>query len=197
MNVTLGEASAAEAGVALGTWRVTAVCGVVAVAVATGVALPGVLAVGTTATAVVFGAACSVDVREHRLPNRLMATAAAIVAATAAAAAALGDVRFVDSIRGALTGVVLSGAAVLAVVWLVRPNAIGGGDVKMLGVAGAMLGVADPLAALVAGWVGVVVQLIASVVLRRRHLPFGPALFAGFVVGAMSTLLFHASGTMS
>lgn len=195
MNVTLSEARATGAGVLLGTWRAAAVCGVVAVAVATGVALPGVLAVASTATAIMFGVACSVDIREHRLPNRLMAAAAGIVATTVATAAALSDVRFVDSIRGALIGVVLSGTVVLAAVWLVRPNAIGGGDVKMLAVAGAMLGVADPLAALVAGWVGVVVQLVAGIVLRRRHLPFGPALFAGFVVGAMSTLWFHTSGT--
>lgn len=199
MNVVFaGEASAAGSRVAVAMWRAAAASGVVAVAAATWVALPAVLASGSTATAIMLAAACSVDIREHRLPNRLMAAAGGIVAATVVTAGALGDVDVVDAARGLAVGVWMSGAVLLGGVWLVRPSAMGGGDVKMLAVAGAMLGVADPRVALVAGWVGVVLGLVAGILLRRRRLPFGPALFAGYVVGAVSTLWFHSAvGTTS
>jgi hypothetical protein len=45
----------------------------------------------------------------------------------------------------------LSGAVALALVWLVTPQSIGGGDVKMLAVQGAALGVVDPRVAFVCG----------------------------------------------
>ena len=139
-----------------------------------------------------FVAASAVyDLRCCVIPNEFVAPASACVAVCAAlmivSGAAPGDLA-----AGAVAGAVMSGAVVLFVIWLVRADLIGGGDWKLLTVIGVALGMVDPLAAGTAGVVAVAAQVIASVVTRRRMLPFGPALLAGHTMGAISTIWFHA-----
>jgi prepilin signal peptidase PulO-like enzyme (type II secretory pathway) len=52
---------------------------------------------------------------------------------------------------------------------------------------GAALGLIDVAIAAVAGFMAVSTQLAASVLLRRRIMPFAPALLVGTVVAALLT----------
>jgi prepilin signal peptidase PulO-like enzyme (type II secretory pathway) len=133
------------------------------------------------------------DLRTQRIPNSAIMFAAAALVYLGVIAVGFERVAPADVLGGAAWGLLLSGAVALALVWLVAPHLIGGGDVKLLAVQAAALGVVDPRAAFVCGTVAVIVQLVASAVLRRRHLPFAPALYAGFAVGVLSTIWLHTN----
>lgn len=167
----------------------------VAGAVATGVAfgalvlrvgadavLPAFLAVTAVGTAVAI-----VDLREKRIPNRMLLVAAPVLAALLVAGALL---------RGEperLVGV-LAGAAAMFVLYfviaLVAPAAMGMGDVKLAALLGAALGamgltgwLVGLLAAFLIGGVVAVVALVAGRVGWRGSIPFGPWMVAGTLVG--------------
>ena len=124
------------------------------------------------------GMAAVVDVRSARIPNELVvALVCAVLARVVVIASQHGPMMAV--VADVTMGVVVSGGLAMFVVWLVRPQAIGGGDWKLLAAVGAAFGLIDVAAAAVAGVVAVAVQLVASAVLRRRVLPFAPALLAG------------------
>jgi leader peptidase (prepilin peptidase) / N-methyltransferase len=134
------------------------------------------------------------DARTHRIPNRVAAAALAAFVA-GAAVTALGDHRGpVELSVGAFAGFLLSGAPMLGLMWLVRPASIGAGDVKLLSVQGATIGVLAPFASALLLLGGVLLALVAAVLVGRRHsVPLAPGLAAGFlaatVVGIATNVL--------
>jgi leader peptidase (prepilin peptidase) / N-methyltransferase len=134
-----------------------------------------------------------IDARTCRIPNRV-AVAALFAFLAGAVVTAIGDHRPSGEVAGAaLVGVVASGAPLLALVWLVRPASVGAGDVKLLTVQGATIGLLAPLAAPLVLLGGTLGGLVFSIVLRRRGVPLGPGLAAGFiaalVVGIIANVL--------
>lgn len=121
----------------------------------------------------VLALAALVDVREHKLPNRLVGAALAVVFAGVLSTTTAAP------LISALSGMVLAGGLML----LVRmTRGVGMGDVKMAAVIGASTGaaalVAAPLAIAIAALVAVMYGLLA----HRRRLPLGPALWAGWAI---------------
>ncbi|GAA3024516.1 prepilin peptidase [Microbacterium dextranolyticum] len=134
-----------------------------------------------------------IDVRIHRLPNAIVLPAYPVLA-LAFAAACLAGAPWGGLVRAALAGAVLF--AFFAALRLVRPGAMGGGDVKLAGVVGAALGwigwtavVVGTLAAFVAG------GLVGAVLIGTRRatgataIPFGPFLLFGLWAGAALSLM--------
>jgi leader peptidase (prepilin peptidase)/N-methyltransferase len=131
----------------------------------------------TAAAAAVFVAAllaiATVDVRERRVPNRIVLPAAALVLALRT----LGD----PSPEWAIAA--LAAFALLLVPALMRPAGLGMGDVKLMLLLGAMLGRETLLALLV----GLVAAALPSLVLLARGrrgttLPLAPFLALGGLV---------------
>jgi leader peptidase (prepilin peptidase)/N-methyltransferase len=152
----------------------------------------GALVSGRSVTAAVVGVgavaglAAIEDLRSRCIANDLMLVGAACVGVGALAAVVL-DGREPSRVVGdVLLGVVASGVCVLAAIWVLRPGLIGGGDVKLLGVLGAALGLFAPL---VAGLVGPVAVLVAggmALAARSRRVALGPGLVVGFLVAAVA-----------
>jgi leader peptidase (prepilin peptidase)/N-methyltransferase len=121
------------------------------------------------------------DVRTHRLPDRiLLPGGTAVLTLLAAAAAVIGAP---DRVAGLGGGAALAFAVCLAV-HLARPAEFGGGDVKLAGLCGAVLGWYGPEAVasgialgFVAGGVAAGGVVLAGV--RGRAIAFGPFLLFG------------------
>jgi leader peptidase (prepilin peptidase)/N-methyltransferase len=129
--------------------------------------------------------ASAVDVRLHRLPDRLTAGATLLVtAAVAMAAVVTGDVELLG--RAAAGAALLAG--LLLLVHLCSPRGMGFGDVKLgvpLGLAVGATGVAHVVVALVvASLIGAVAGLVVLARYRDRvrAFAFGPCLCAGAVL---------------
>jgi len=157
-----------------------------AVVVATGAAIASLAGTAAAqvppATGVTLAAllpAVLVDVIERRLPNRLVAAAATVgLAVLLAHVLAIGrQAPVVDPVLGALA----MGGPLLAM-HLVAPSAIGFGDVKLALVAGAALGLVDPVAGLVALAIGSAGAAVVGAVRRRSTVAFGPGLLGGAIV---------------
>ena len=147
-------------------------------------ARPAALAVGWAAGAgVVLG---SVDLLTHRLPDRVTYPAAVVCAA-----ALLVDAAVLGS-WPALVRALAAAAAALAVAglgWLLSPQGLGLGDVKLLGLIGLVLGwfgwgvlLAAVFLGLLAGAAVSLLLLAARRVGWRTAIPFGPPLLAGAVL---------------
>lgn len=169
----------------------TRVTGAVVTAIAFGVltgrvggdaVLPAFLATMAAGTAISI-----VDLRERRIPNRMLLVAGPVVTALLVAGLLL---------RGEPSRLlaVLVGAAALFVLYfviaLIVPAAMGMGDVKLAALLGGALGAVGLtgwLLGLVAAFlIGGVVAIIALVTRRvgvRGSIPFGPWMVAGALVG--------------
>ena len=156
--------------------------GVLALRVGADVVLPAFLAVTAAGTAISI-----VDLREKRIPNRMLLVATPVVVVLLAAGLLL---------RGEperLLGVLAGAAAMFALYFLIAliaPAAMGMGDVKLAALLGGALGAAGLtgwlvglLAAFLIGGIVAVVALIAGRVGWRGSIPFGPWMVAGTVVG--------------
>jgi len=136
-----------------------------------------------------------VDARTGRIPNVVAGTALAAFLA-GVIVTAVGDHRgLLEVAAGALAGFVLSGAPLLGLLWVVQPSGIGAGDVKLLSVQGATIGLLAPLAVPLMLLGGVVVASGQSALFgRRRTMPLGPGLavgyFAAIVAGTAGNVLF-------
>ena len=124
-------------------------------------------------------AAAAIDVKLRIVPNRLLAPGAlwALAATVLLAPDELAD----RALAGALAFLAMLAPA------LVRPGALGMGDVKLAGVMGLYLG-ASVVPALLVAFVGGAVAGAALLVrhgrrARRAALPFAPSLALGGVVG--------------
>jgi leader peptidase (prepilin peptidase)/N-methyltransferase len=123
------------------------------------------------------------DVLEHRLPNRLVATAgAAGIAGVTLSWLATASVPLVPLLAGVLCGALLLVLALL--------GGMGMGDAKLA----AALGLASPTATVALLWPTLAFLLggMASVAVmirrgRHAHIPFGPFLLAGYF-GALLVL---------
>jgi leader peptidase (prepilin peptidase) / N-methyltransferase len=142
--------------------------------------LPAYLVVGALGVALGY-----VDVREHRLPDALVAAALAAGGLLLAIAAALTS--WAPYGRAWITAVVMFlaflGLAVL------RPADLGMGDVKLAGVLGLMLGWLGWSVAVLGSFLGFLVGGLAGVLLllagragRRTPIPFGPFMLLGALV---------------
>jgi leader peptidase (prepilin peptidase)/N-methyltransferase len=136
----------------------------------------------------VAGTAISiVDLRERRIPNRMLLVAGPTVAVLLVAGLMLrGD-------PGRILAMLGGAAALFAlyfVIALIAPAAMGMGDVKLAALLGAALGAAGWtawLAGLLAAFlIGGIVSLVALATRRvtlRGSIPFGPWMIAGALVG--------------
>ncbi len=120
-----------------------------------------------------------VDLIEHRLPNRLVGGGALIGAASLVIEVSSVDVAFgpADPVLGALTM-----AGPLLLTHLVRPAAMGFGDVKLAVVMGAALGLVAPVIGLLALALGSALSALVGLVRARRTIAFGPGMIVGAVI---------------
>jgi leader peptidase (prepilin peptidase)/N-methyltransferase len=138
------------------------------------------------AQAVVLSTVClvavttaAVDMRTYTIPNRLVAGGGAAVAALIAA----GLIPPAESLLGAVAG-----GSLMWVTAVAGRGAMGGGDVKISFVLGALVRWPGVLVALFASFVAA--ALTAAVLLalrlkkRRDYIPFGPFLAAGALFAA-------------
>ncbi|MFG6446034.1 prepilin peptidase [Microbacterium sp. P07] len=130
-----------------------------------------------------------IDVRTHRLPDRLVLPAYPVAAVLLTAAAVLrGE-------PGRLL-VVIGGAVAMFVFYLalrmLRPGAMGGGDVKLAGVIGAFLGYLGGEAVLTGTLAGFVFGGLFAVVLvlaRRARVTSGLAFGPWMLLGAWAVIM--------
>jgi leader peptidase (prepilin peptidase) / N-methyltransferase len=129
-----------------------------------------------------------VDLKHRRLPNALTLAAYPATAATVALAATQAGWHVAE---GALLGATALVGCYLAV-HLLSPGAMGGGDVKLSGTQGAVMGAVGWPAVLVGTMLAALLTLVlhAAAPRRRRHqwrsgVPHGPALLAATYVMAM------------
>jgi leader peptidase (prepilin peptidase)/N-methyltransferase len=135
-------------------------------------------------------ALAAIDLRVQRLPDRLTLPAYPAVLALLAAAALLGHHAW-PLTRAVLAGLALGGAYLL--LGLIRPGGIGGGDIKVAGLAGLALGwlgwraVFDgaALGFVLAGMAGLTL-LAARRVTLRSHISFGPFLIGGALLAMLA-----------
>jgi leader peptidase (prepilin peptidase)/N-methyltransferase len=133
--------------------------------------------------AVVGAALAWVDIRQHRLPNRIVLPALGV-----AVLLFLGS-SFADGAVAKWMGAPVGAAVLFAfylVLALISPRGMGMGDVKLAGLVGlcaGYLGVSTWIAAALAGFVvgGVVaaISLLSRRATARTLLPFGPSMIAG------------------
>jgi leader peptidase (prepilin peptidase)/N-methyltransferase len=133
--------------------------------------------------------ASAIDLRVHRIPDRLTVTATiALTAVVGVVALAAGDPAVVGR---AATGAALF-AGLLLVVHLVSPSGMGFGDVKLgvpLGLGVGAAGIVDVVVALV---LGTLIGAMAGAVVLARHrdrsraFAFGPCLCAGAVLALLA-----------
>ncbi|MER5274711.1 A24 family peptidase [Streptomyces sp. NPDC002809] len=131
----------------------------------------------------------TIDRRVHRLPDRLTLPAAAV------AAVLLGLAALLPEHGGAWLSALLGGAALGAfyfLLFLINPNGMGFGDVKLalsLGVALGWYGWAVVFAGGFAGFLFGAVYGLVLVVMRRAGrktgIPFGPFMIAGALLGIL------------
>jgi len=144
--------------------------------------LPAALALAAAGVALSI-----VDLREQRLPNRMLLVAAPAVAVLLVVGVLWrGEpVRFLWLLAGA--GAMF---ALYLVIALAAPSAMGMGDVKFAALLGAPLGavgltawLGGLLGAFLVGGVVAVVALVAGRVGWRGSIPFGPSMAAGALLG--------------
>lgn len=133
--------------------------------------------------AVVLGAA---DLIGHRLPDRVTYPAYAVCGTALLVDAAVHGT-WGALLRAAAAGLVAAGVAALA--WLVSPQGLGLGDVKLLGLLGLLLGwfgwgvlMAGVFLGLLTGALVSVLLLVTRRATWQTALPFGPPLLAGAVL---------------
>lgn len=146
-----------------------------AMSAALGASAPGATPVrwAAVATGVLLALAALVDLRERKLPNRLLA--GALLASVLGAAGAL-DAR---AAVGAVAGLAVAGGLLLGI-RLTR--GVGMGDVKMAAVVGASCGSFAVIAAPVAIAIAALLAATYGAIAHRRRVALGPALWSGWAV---------------
>jgi leader peptidase (prepilin peptidase)/N-methyltransferase len=185
------------AGAARHRWRAEPVDPPVVLGIVTGVvaalvvlaADPAWLALPQVAVVPGTVAASAVDVRLHRLPDRIvLPSLAAVMALAVVAALGEGDSGIVT---GAVAGGLIAGGF-LFVIHLASPAGMGFGDVKFVTLLGLAAGTAGVPVALAGVLLGAVIGTMAGLGVmaatrdRRRAFPFGPCLAAGAVAAILA-----------
>ena len=158
-----------------------AACVVVVAAVAT--ALTSDVPTASALTVAAAVPAVVVDLHVRRLPDPLVALAAAIGLVTLVGAAVAGAS---SSVGGLVLGALAMGGPML-VLHLVSPRSLGFGDVKLGAVLGAALGAMHWQLALSALALAAGMSAVVALVGRRTTIAFGP----GLLVGALLALAAH------
>lgn len=148
---------------------------------------------GAAAIAVVAAVSGHHDARSGRIPNRYVLVVLGLVVAGAALLVLVGDRSTSGLLANQLAALLLGGAPLLFVIWLVTPALVGGGDWKLLGALSLALGLTEPLAA--GAMVALVFVSVAgdAVLRRRRHVLLGPHLALAYVV-VVAVLLWSPDG---
>lgn len=144
-----------------------------------------VTAIATFLVASILALAVASDVATRRIPNALVGRAAVVVLVASAAVVIRGEVPLGAALVRVGVAQIASGALALFVVWMIRPQLVGGGDVKMLAVVAAAIGLVSPVGAAIVGSTAALVHAGAALVTHRRSGPFAPALFVGFLAGVV------------
>lgn len=132
-----------------------------------------------------------VDLREHRLPNRLVAWAA-LLTVTLLLNASLFTGEWAQLL--AATAAAFTYFVVFLIFWWGGSGALGAGDVKIAPLIGCVAGWVSPLTALM--WVPLCIAAtgIIAVFVARSHaverLAFGPVLLLGCWIGVLISLRF-------
>lgn len=131
-----------------------------------------------------------IDIRTHRLPD------AWVLPSYPVGLALLGIAALADQDGGRLLRAVIGMVALFAfylVLRIARPAGMGGGDVKLAGVIGLLLGwqgwgalVAGTLAAFVLGGIVAVALIAVRRADAKTPIPFGPFMIAGAWVGVVT-----------
>jgi leader peptidase (prepilin peptidase)/N-methyltransferase len=132
-----------------------------------------------------------VDLRERRLPNRVLLPGTGLAVLLLTGAALVSD-RWDDLGRGLLAALACFG--LLLVMALISPSGLGMGDVKLVALTGLYLGWLGWPVVLVGLFLGFLAQGLLGLGLLaarraglRTDLPFGPALLAGALASAVLT----------
>lgn len=133
-----------------------------------------------------------IDLKEHRLPNRIVAWASCVILVLLITSSGNAAAAQISEPWAGLIRAIIAGAAyvfVFFLLWFFAPNSLGAGDVKLA-----------PLIGLMAGWSGVwvaalwvplmigVIGSVAGVVHRlrgRNHFAFGPVLLGACWLGIL------------
>jgi leader peptidase (prepilin peptidase)/N-methyltransferase len=136
-------------------------------------------------------ALAAIDVAVQRLPDRLTLPAYPVTIVLLAAAALAGP-DLSALVRALLGGLVMAAGYLL--LGLARPGPLGGGDIKLAGLAGLALGWLGWPAVLLGGALGFILAGVASLALLaarrvtlRSAISFGPYLLAGALVAILAT----------
>lgn len=158
------------------------VAAVVAAIIASACTFDGRVPLTTGVVLVALLPAVLVDLIDHRLPNRLVGAAGLAGLATFTVELRVTDLRVTPTelLLGALG---MAGPVLVA--HLVRPTAMGFGDVKLALVAGAALGLVDPILGLAALAIGSAASAVGGLAFRRRTVAFGPGLLGGAILSIL------------
>ncbi len=136
-------------------------------------------------------ALAAIDLQVQRLPDRLTLPAYPVLLTLLAAAAVLG--RDAWPLARAVLGCLGLGGAYL-ILALIRPGGLGGGDIKLAGLAGLALGWLGWRTVLGGAALGFVLVGVAGLLLLaarrvtlRSHLSFGPFLIGGALLALLAT----------
>jgi leader peptidase (prepilin peptidase)/N-methyltransferase len=136
-------------------------------------------------------ALAAIDLQVQRLPDRLTLPAYPALLALLGIAALVGHDAW-PLARAVLGGVALGGVYLLLA--LIRPGGIGGGDIKLAGLAGLALGWLGWRAVLGGAALGFVLGAVTGLALLaarrvtlRSHISFGPFLIAGVLLVMLAT----------
>ena len=123
------------------------------------------------------------DARTQRIPNTVVLASLGSVGIGVSLKIGFVGESTASVLGGVGIGWLVSGAAFLAVAWLIRPALVGGGDWKLLTALGASIGLVAPLAAMCVLLVATPIALAVSLRDRgRRCVPMAPGLAVGYVV---------------
>ncbi|MGN6252804.1 MAG: prepilin peptidase [Marmoricola sp.] len=168
-------------------WRLAAVSAVVGAAAGAAIGWHGMLAPWAYVVPLGIGLGL-VDWRTRLLPTWVIAPSyAVVVLLTFVASAFGGDIDVV--LRGAVGWAVMGGLYFL--LWLVYPQGMGYGDVRLSGVLGIALGTLGVPVVLLGAWLGFFLGGVGGLLLARRGVtdrratPQGPFMVAGAVVGVL------------
>lgn len=123
------------------------------------------------------------DLRHRRIRNRHVLALAAV---TFVVIGALAIEQGADITLGAALGAALA-AIPLLIAAVVEPGHLGGGDVKLAAVIGALLGPISPWLSVVAVAGALLITLIVMTLRTARHAPLAPALAASAVTALVTS----------
>lgn len=121
------------------------------------------------------------DLRHRRIRNRHVLALAAV---TFVVVGVLAIEQGADVTLWAVLGAALA-AVPLLIAAVVQPGHLGGGDVKLAAVIGALLGPVSPWLSLVAITGALVITLVVMTLRTARHAPLAPALAASAVTALL------------